>query len=167
MSKNTATTPAIASLPTIYQDIRRIVIELSEGSDCVVERICDFLFRDLDVLCEYARIYGDDETRDLRKISWSYRSDRHNTPDIAGMYVGFGIGQNFLNFGFLEDVIVSALRKRLTQMDHEYRESKSSTVNTLTGPVHCSGGLYITKEGVYDLNNTYTWFITKRVEEFE
>ena len=143
------------------QDIERIIAGLSEGPESVVEKICDSLLGDLDVICENVREHGLSCVDGLKKTTKSYRE---NPERFAGHYVGYGLGKNWLELGFLEGVVVEALQKRFTSLQEDFVQIEPHSVDTMCGSVSVHDCFYMTERGAYQLSHTYAWFVQKRVD---
>lgn len=161
MSRATATKAAVQKIPPLGQEFLRLVAKYSQGQDELVTSICDAILRDIDTLCLLAKKHGVERVRETsRNIAWSGRS---GCP-LGGDYLGFGLGDGWLRLGFLEEPVARELEKRLKKMSLEYKADQPEVYDTMLGPLTASGGVYLTKQGYYDLSHTYTWFVEKRVE---
>ncbi len=144
--------------PAIQRQLNEITRELSEGPRSVVERICDTILQDIDGFCALIKKNGD-AARLGGHATCSWRTQG----DFAGTYVGYGLGHGWIDLGFLTDTVADTLRKRIESMAEEYVADQPSEVDTMTGTVFISGGVYRTKRGDYEIERTYATFIKKRV----
>jgi hypothetical protein len=134
------------------------LMEMLAEDEKMISKICDTLMSDLDILCKLTRENG------------GMRPEIPHTSEVTvlrgsfeGKFVGYGLGQNFLNFGFLENAIADELRERLTRDSSLSVENKRQSVDTMLGGVTIEGKTYETSSGKYRLWHSYTWFIEKLV----
>ncbi|MFZ2500797.1 MAG: hypothetical protein WAW90_02290 [Minisyncoccia bacterium] len=128
-----------------------------------VDGICSALLKDLDALVEFAKKNGSEEAKRIPYTSWTGRSSNSFDESVAGEYFGFNLSGGGFNLGFLEEPVVAALRKLFEKMGGEYVASKSYSVETITVPVHVSGGVYVTSSGVFEISRTHSIYVLKRV----
>ncbi len=167
MPKDTASAKVVRKkgpkrkLPKIYDKLTRIAKELSKKPNSAVEQICDTLLADLDLLCAAVRV-NDKAITSLPRVS---THPRPNKEPFGGTYVGFGLGEGWLNLGFLEGAVAGALEARFGKMSADYHADKPRAFKTMGAEGIAVGGVYVTKKnGTYEIELAHTFFVRKRVE---
>lgn len=156
MSNETAETPVI--IKAIPQKFTEIANKMSAQG--LITEICDAIFADIDSLCQLAKSEGENAVYRVKKATVSSRSDE----PLKGMYVGLGLGRNWIEIGFLEKVIIEAIVDRLKKSSVQCNKEGSYSVDNMTGGVTVENTVYKTSNGYYQLCHTYAWFLTKRVD---
>lgn len=130
----------------------------------IVERLALALIEDLKKLCEVYKEIGENEIRNnppfgiRTAVSWVMDGP------YEGTYVSVGLGEGWLNFGFLAEPVVEYLRKYFSKRATFPSATSTSQYNTLTSTINASYTKFITDDGTFLIDYTYTWFIGRRVD---
>jgi hypothetical protein len=128
----------------------------------VMDRICTAMLDDLDRFCGFVKEYGfgrvEEHFQTVTVSTWPSEFGH-----LAGTYVGVGLGNNWLNLGFLEGVVAKALKIRLEEMADKHKFGEPMSV-AIASDAARQRGVYLTRRGAYYMSSTYCWFIKKRVE---
>ena len=145
---------------TLHQVIQQITHEDS------VERLALALIEELKNLCESYTEKGEVEfSNSIAKnihpnISYIFGDEG----PLCGTYIGLGLGERRQNFGFLAKPVVDFLRIHFAKSSVNPPISSHSAYESRMGPVNASTTIFITDDGTFSIDYTYTWFIGRRVD---
>lgn len=139
------------------------VIE-GHAHDAVVERLAYALIEDLKSLCDVYKEVGESNFRKYAQLGIRATVSHEVHEPYKGTYVSVGLGEGWLNFGFLATPVVEFLRKHFVGKSVLPPTSSTAEYDTLTRIVNASTTKFITPEGAFLFERTYTWFVCRRVD---
>ena len=134
----------------------------------LVARVASAVLEDLNRLCMFAKQHGVQKVVeaatlvDMRVVrAHRYRQD---DPVFGGEYLGFGLGEGWLNLGFLQDPVIEEVKRCFEANKKAAENLEPSTYDTRCGSVTSTSSLYLTNSGCFELARTYCWFVYRRID---
>ncbi|MDB5225510.1 MAG: hypothetical protein JWL87_462 [Candidatus Adlerbacteria bacterium] len=163
--------PATSVAPTIAWGLPALTKKLTSPE--VISEICDTIFADLAKLRDEARRVGADTiaTRhnypgsSLPYIAPSGWARRDRKEWYQGYYIGIGLDcSKTSSLGFMTGKVVDELRRRLEAAQEQYYREEPREVLSIGGAVHIQGEIFQTKDGIFQVEHTHSWYVKIRYD---